>query len=616
MSIITIDFETFYSKEFSLTKLTTEEYVNDVRFEVIGMGFKVDDGKTRWVTDNDIAATLNSFDWAEHAVLCHNTLFDGAILEWIYGVKPAYYFDTLSMARALHGTNVGGSLASLSKLYSLGEKGTEVINALGKNRRDFSDADLDRYGEYCRNDVDLTYSLFLTLSSKEFPQLEFDLIDMTIKMFTRPQLMVDDFLLMQRLDEVKRDKSELLSMMKGKLGCETEEEVRKKLCSNPQFAEVLQAWGVEPPVKISPTTGKETFAFAKNDEGFIALQSHEDPTIQQLCAVRLGTKSTIEEKRIERFIEIGNRNSGYLPMPLRYYGAHTGRWSGFDSVNMQNLPSRDKKKKALKNSIFAPPEHVVINCDSSQIEARVLAWWAGQDDVCSQFANGEDVYSIFASKVYNRPITKANAIERFVGKTCILGLGYGTGAEKLRHTLKTQPPGADLQLKECQQIVSVYRSTNYKIPELWNECDKALNAMLNGKNYGWLGEHEAVWVGKDGIRLPNGLRIRYPNLRLIEGKMVYDSRYGVNNIWGGAMVENIVQALARIVVGQQLIWVQEQLGLRAALTVHDAGVWVVPAAEADSALAGIMKIMSAPPDWCATLPVACEAKYAERYGEC
>lgn len=627
MSIITIDFETFYSKEFSLTKLTTEEYVRDPRFEVIGMGIKVDDGKTQWFTGNDIAATLNSFDWSEHAVLCHNTLFDGAILEWVYGIKPGYYFDTLSMARALHGTNVGGSLASLSKLYSLGEKGTEVINALGKNCRDFSDADLARYGEYCRNDVDLTYALFLTLSEKGFPQLEFDLIDMTIKMFTRPQLMVDDFLLTQRLEEVKRDKNELLSMMKDKLQCETEEEVRKKLCSNPKFAEVLRAWGVEPPIKTSPTTGKEAFAFAKNDEGFIALQSHEDPTIQQLCAVRLGTKSTIEEKRIERFIQIGSRNAGFMPMPLRYYGAHTGRWSGFDSVNMQNLPSRDKKKKALKNSILAPPEHVVINCDSSQIEARVLAWLADQDDVCSQFANGEDVYSIFAGKIYNRPISKANPVERFVGKTCILGLGYGTGAEKLRHTLKTQPPGADLQLKECQQIVSVYRSTNYKITQLWNDCDESLKALMNGKGkgFGWIGHNCAVQMIDGGIRLPNGLMIRYPNLRLEDGKMVYDSRYGVNNIWGGAMVENIVQALARIVVGQQLVWVQEKLGLRAALTVHDAGVWVVPKAEAETYMAQIMEIMSTPPEWASgnrhykhykILPVACEARYAERYGEC
>ena len=142
---------------------------------------------------------------------------------------------------------------------------------------------------------------------------------------------------------------------------------------------------------------------------------------------------------------------------------HTGRWAGSDKVNFQNLPSRDKKKKALKNAVVAPDEHVVINCDSSQIEARMLAWLAGQGDVVQQFAKGEDVYSIFASKIYGRDISKKDPIERFVGKTCILGLGYGTGALKLQHTLKTSPPGADLSEEECKDIVSLYRTENDKI---------------------------------------------------------------------------------------------------------------------------------------------------------
>jgi DNA polymerase len=617
VSFITLDWETYYSKEFSLSnKMTTEEYIRDPRFEVIGVGIKVDDEESRWFSGSheEIKQWLNQFNWSESAVLCHNTLFDAPILEWIFDFHPAYYYDTLSMARAVHGLEAGGSLAALVERYNLGKKGTEVQNALGKNRRQFSSGDLHDYGRYCCNDVDLTYRLFRVLSV-DFPQLEFDLIDLTIKMFTRPQLMVDDFLLTQRLDDVKREKVELLATLKSKLSCETEEEVRKLLASNKKFAEVLGAWGVDPPLKISPTTGKETFAFSKTDEGFLNLQAHEDPFIQQLCAVRLGTKSTIEESRIERFIDIGNRNGGWLPIPLRYYGAHTGRWSGLDSVNLQNLPSRDKKKKALKNSIITPPGHVIINCDSSQIEARVLAWLAGQEDVNSQFANGEDVYSIFASKIYKKTISKANPIERFVGKTCVLGLGYGTGAEKLRHTLKTQPPGADLKLDECKNIVSIYRSTNYKIPELWSECDKALDAMLNNRDHGFIDANDTVWVGRQGIRLPNGLYIRYANLRLDDNKMLYDSRRGPVNIWGGAMVENIVQALARIIVGQQLLWVQDA-GYRAALTVHDAGVWVVPEAEKDIAMGRITEIMSRPLDWCPTLPVSCEAKTGLRYGDC
>jgi DNA polymerase I-like protein with 3'-5' exonuclease and polymerase domains len=616
MSLITLDFETYYSKDYSLSKLTTEEYIRDKRFEVIGVAFKVNNNPTEWVTGthHDIQKRLKELDWENSALLCHNTLFDGAILSWVFGIEAGVYMDTLCMARAVHGVDAGGSLAALVKRYNLGEKGTEVVDALGKKRGDFDSGDLDRYGGYCRNDVDLTYSLFYVLAER-FPRSELELIDMTLQMFIKPTLKIDDGLLMDRQEEIKTEKSELLRGLMSVLKAENEEEVRKKLCSNKQFAQVLESFNIKPPVKTSPTTGKETFAFAKNDEGFIELTQHEDPVVQQLCAVRLGTKSTLEESRIERFIRIRGRNRGRLPIPLKYYGAHTGRWSGMDSVNLQNLPSRDKKKKALKNSVVAPEGSVVINCDSSQIEARVLAWLAGQASVVEQFRKGEDVYSIFASKIYDRPISKKDPVERFVGKTCILGLGYGTGALKLKHTLKTQPPGADITEEEAKRIVSVYRNENDKIPDLWSECDRALNDMMKGVNRSYaLGQGGALWVTPDGIELPNTLKIRYANLRLEEGKMVYDSRKGPVNIWGGGMVENVVQALARIIVGEQMIKIREKY--RPVLTVHDAAVIVAPKDDVEEALEFITKIMSTAPEWCADLPVACEAKWGESYGEC
>lgn len=617
MAFVTLDFETYYSSEFSLKKLTTEEYINHKLFEVIGVGIKIDDGKTEWYT-RDAKKALEQIDWANSALLCHNAQFDGAILAWRYGIVPAKYFDTLCMARAIHGVDAGGSLAALAERYMLGKKGTEVVDALGKRGGDFSSEDLASYGRYCRNDVDLTYKLFIRLLEEGFPSPELDLIDMTLRMYMEPVLMVDDALLVTRLEEIKQEKSMLLSGLMGKLGCETEEDVRKKLASNPQFAALLAEFGIDAPTKISPTTNKETYALAKNDEGFIELTEHDDPFIQQLCAVRLGTKSTIEESRIERFIHIGARNRGRLPVPLRYYGAHTGRWSGSDAVNFQNLPSRDKKKKALKNSVVAPHGHVIINCDSSQIEARVLAWLAGQEDVTKQFANGEDVYSIFATKIYKKPISKANPVERFVGKTCVLGLGYGTGAKKLQHTLKTQPPGADLPEDECKRIVDLYRSANHKIPALWHECDLALNHLAawpaGAKDYA-LGQHKCVWISAQGIRLPNGLHIRYPKLRKSNDRFIYESRKGIQSIWGGAMVENIVQALARIIVGEQMLEMRRQ-GYRPVLTVHDAAVIVVKKDEQEQAVKAITTVMSTPPSWAPGLPVSCEAKYGESYGEC
>lgn len=620
MSFVTLDFETYYSKEFSLSKMTTEEYVNNPLFEVIGVAMKIDDDEPVWFSGkhDEIKAWLNQVDWANSAVLCHNTQFDGAILAFTFGIIPAKYFDTLCMARAIHGVDAGGSLAALAERYMLGKKGTEVVEALGKRRSEFSKEDLARYGGYCINDVKLTYNLFIRLLEEGFPSSELDLIDMTLRMYTQPVLSVDDALLVTRLEEIKEEKHTLLTGLKSKLGCETEEDVRKKLASNPQFAAVLAEFGIDPPMKISPTTNKETYALAKNDEGFIELTEHDDPFIQQLCAVRLGTKSTIEESRIERFIGIGSRNRGRLPIPLKYYGAHTGRWAGADAVNFQNLPSRDKKKKALKNSVVVPPDHVIINCDSSQIEARVLAWLAGQEDLVQQFAKGDDVYSVFAGKVYKKPVSKKDPVERFVGKTCVLGLGYGTGAKKLQHTLKTQPPGADLPEAECKRIVDLYRQTNYKIPALWHECDLALNHLISWpkgtKEYA-LGQHKCLWITEQGIRLPNGLHIRYPKLRKENDRFIYTSRKGVVNIWGGAMVENVVQALARIIVGEQMLEIRKQ-GYRPVLTVHDAAVIVAHKNDMEQAVATITTVMSTPPAWATGLPVACEAKYGESYGDC
>lgn len=619
MSFVTLDFETYYDSDYGLKKLTTEEYICNPKFEVVGVSMKIDDDAPMWFsgTHNEIKAWLNQVDWRSSALLCHNMMFDGAILAWRFGIIPAMYFDTLCMSRAIHGVDAGGSLKALVERYGLGEKGTEVGNALGKHRSDFTSEDLARYGAYCINDTQLTFKLFNALLAEGFPTSELHLIDMTLRMYTDPVLCIDDALLVDRLDEIKEEKKTLLSGLMSKLNCEDEESVRKKLASNPQFAAILKEHGVEPPKKISPTTGKETFALAKNDEGFIALSEHDNPFIQQLCAVRLGTKSTIEESRIERFIGIGGRNRGRLPIPLKYYGAHTGRWSGMDAVNLQNLPSRDKKKKTLKNSVVAPQGYTVINCDSSQIEARVLAWLAGQGDVVEQFANGEDVYSIFATKIYKKPISKADPVERFVGKTCILGLGYGTGAAKLRHTLKTQPPGAVIDESEAKRIVDLYREQNDKIPALWRECDNALGhlaAWPTGTEPYALGEHNVVWADARGIRLPNGLYIRYPKLSSENRQYFYESRKGKISIWGGAMVENIVQALARIIVGEQMLEIRKRY--RPVLTVHDAAVCVVPTGELQDALVYITSIMSTPPTWAAGLPVACEAKFGQSYGEC
>ena len=407
MNILTLDFETFYSREFSLTKLTTEEYVRSDDFETIGVSVKENDNEAVWFsgTHDEISKFLYSFSWCNSFALAHNAMFDSAILSWRFGIKPMAWLDTLSMARATDGLEAGNSLAKLVDRYSLGQKGTEVLNAIGKRRQDFSTFDLHAYGEYCINDVELTYKLFHVLVER-FLKSELQLISLTTKMFSEPVLKLNTPLLEQHLMQVKTRKEKLLA------ACISDKDT---LMSNPKLAELLISLGVEPPMKISPANGKDTYAFAKNDEGFKELANYPDERVQAIVAARLGTKSTLEETRTQRFINISLR--GDMPVPLRYYAAHTGRWGGDDKLNLQNLP----RKSLLKDSIIAPKGFILIDADSSQIEARIVAWLSGQQDLVDAFERKEDVYKIMASSIYNKAVKDITSEERFVGKTTILG---------------------------------------------------------------------------------------------------------------------------------------------------------------------------------------------------
>jgi DNA polymerase I-like protein with 3'-5' exonuclease and polymerase domains len=426
VDIITLDFETYYAQDYTLSKGTTEEYIRSPRFEVIGVAVKVNDGPTEWFsgTHEETRAFLSRYDWANSFALAHNTMFDGAIMSWRFGIKPKVWLDTLCMARALHGVEVGGSLKAVAERYGVGEKGNEVVNAKNKRLADFTREELSRYASYCVNDVDLTRDVFKIMVEK-FPKQELKLIDLTLRMFIDPVLDLDTGLLETHLDKIKDWKDELLD----KSGTTKED-----LMSNPKFAELLKGLDVDPPMKISPTTGKETYAFAKTDEGFKALAEDEDVRVQALVAARLGNKSTLEETRTQRFIDISKR--GLLPVPIRYYAAHTGRWGGDDKINLQNLPSRGPNAKALKRSIIAPEGQMIVEADSAQIEARVLAWLAEQEDLVTAFANKEDVYRKMASKIYGVQEEDVTKEQRFVGKTTILGAGYGMGAPKFQLQLK------------------------------------------------------------------------------------------------------------------------------------------------------------------------------------
>ena len=603
--LITIDFETYYDNDFSLTKLSTEQYVRDERFVAIGFAYKIDNEKSVWVCGADnVIAKLRSLPWDDALVLCHNTAFDGAIMSWRSGVKPKGWLDTLSMGRALHGVEAGGSLKAMAERYNAGVKGTEVLDAKGKHLYDFTSADLDAYGRYCKNDVDLTYDIFHKMMAAGFPKIELKLIDITLQMFIDPVLRLDDNALARHLEDTAAQKQgHLVNALKAigrkdlavkqVLGdAETRADVRKVLMSNLQFAAMLGGLEDEAgakvvpeiPMKISPTTGK----------------------------------STLEETRTQRFIDIGKR--GTFPVPLKYYAAHTGRWGGSDSVNLQNLPSRGPNAGKLKKAILAPEGYVFIDSDSSQIEARTLAWEAEQDDLVSAFAKGEDVYKIMAAAIYGKTVEEVRDTkehpERFVGKTTILGAGYGMGADKFQAQLKTF--GTEIVREEAGLIINTYRTTYAKIPALWRESQEALKCMVRGQTM-HLCRNNLLTIDEHGILLPNGLHIYYNGLREIvddEGKrqFVYTTRKGAIKIYGGKVVENFTQAIARCIIGEQMLKIAKRY--KVVLTVHDAIGIVARQEEADEARAYVESCMRWVPSWAEGLPVNCESGMGLSYGDC
>ena len=630
MNLVTLDWETFYSPTFSLTKLTTEEYVRSNEFEAIGLSIKVNDRTSEWFPKPDIERGLALVDWSDAMVLAQNTAFDGAIMSWRYDIRPKAWADTLGMSRALFPHEKSHSLKAQAIRMGVGEKGTEVENALGKRYKDFTPEQLARYGEYCCNDADLTYQIFMMYMEMGFPKKELQLIDTTLRMFTEPSFVLNGEKLKDHLALVKERKLALLENVRDNAlsSCNDPQLVREVfangteslktlLMSNDRFAEALVGLGVAPPTKVSARTGKVAYAFAKTDEEFQALRDHENPEVQALVEARLGNKTTIEETRTQRFIDMSTR--GAFPVPLRYYGAHSGRWSGQDKINLQNLPSRGPDAKQIKKTIMAPPGHVVIDCDSSQIEARCLAWLAGQEDFLDAFRREEDVYKLMASQIYSVGIADVDKQQRQVGKTVVLGAGYGVGHVKMQMFLKTQA-GVEVTLEEAKRIIDAYRTSAHHITDLWSSSSMGLKHLVSGQPY-TIDVPGIIRVdpGK-GLTLPNGLHIQYPELRVRtdaesgKAEMVYTSKGLPVRIYGGKCVENYTQAVARCVVAEQMLRIGKRYQPK--LTVHDAVAIVVPEGEADDAVAFVEDCMRWVPKWATGLPLACESGMGESYGAC
>jgi DNA polymerase len=613
MGIVAIDFESYYASDYTLNRMSTIDYILDPRFQLIMAAVKEDHQPSEtFVGIEAVRERLSRIDWDNSAMLSHNCVFDAGIMSWRLGIEPALYLDTFSMARALTHHKLGSSsLAKVAEHLGLPPKGQEVHSAKGWGLADFqaNPEALMAYRSYCRHDNELCRMIFDRFMTV-FPTSELPVIDMTVRMFCAPQVMLDPHVLAEHLAEVRARKAQMLARVGHLDPC--------VFSSNPQFAALLERHGVEVPRKVSPATGEETWALAKNDRAFKELCSDpEQPEeVQTLLAVRVGSKSTQEETRTEKMLALSlkhwpdNLGQGWAPVPLRYFGAHTGRFSGSDGFNWQNF----KRGSRIREAIKAPEGYRIVHRDSSQIEARVNAWLADCESLLEAFRQGRDIYSEFASEAYARTITRADKLARHVGKTVILGSGYGMGAERMRHTLFIGQGGISVEVsdEEAAALVSLYRARYPEIPQLWNKCDQLARSLMVGSSVSTPYIKDCIKTAPEAIWLPNGLPLNYRNLRKqvitnTRSEMVYDDPYDTpRKLFGGKITENLCQALARIVITEIMTRVKASSDSVPFLTTHDSLDYCVPEDEAEAMDALLEAEFARAPVWAPGLPLASE----------
>jgi len=618
---IFLDFESYYDRTYSLSFLSPVEYILNKNWETLGCAVAIDHEPAFLLPQDEVAGFLRGIK-QPYAAITHNALFDACILAYHYAIHPDALFCTLSMCRATiwHSIPNGRvSLKNVLKFLSLPEKTDFVQQMAGKHWKDLvADPGLMMgFTGYALNDVEGCREIFFKLR-KDFPGQEAYVMDRVIRMATQPVLYVDIGRLSDYRVVVQQKKRDLLARI-------TLSEPGQ-LMSNDKFATLLLAYGVNPPMKASPTNPhKKIYAFAKTDYAFTDLLEHEDIEVQALVAARLGIKSTIEETRSTRLINIGlctyeAFSEPLLPVPLKYGGAHTHRYSGDWQLNMQNLSTR--KSKAIRSAIYAPPGYTIVAVDASQIEARIVAWLAGQTDLLDMFRNGIDTYKAFAAIIFGTGVTPVSKEQRFVGKTCILGLGFGMSDLKLWRTItnlaREQGINIEITIESCRQWVQTYRATYAAIWRCWQDMGNLIHAMANGYSDGW--SVGSCPVEGTTIILPSGLKLYYDNLRMEDGEYWYNQAQYRRKIYGAKLLENVVQALDRqhvVMAGLRTEERAKALGIdaRVLLNVHDENVHCVPDEQALTLASIALEEMRRNEPWSKGLPLAAEVKLGKNFGE-
>lgn len=658
MKFITLDFETYYGDGYSLSlkDVTTESYIRDPQFLVHGMGVKIGSSPSRWIPKDKIPAALKVLDLPNNAMVGHNLQFDGSILGWHYGVYPKVYIDTLALSRALvgphtirHGLKYVAELLcnmtkmdELSKSYNLRVLPQHVMERLidyciGAPRwvegNPEGKTTFAQGGHWEAGDTELTWAVLQKLLP-HFPKAELHSLDWTIRAFTDPKLYLDTDRLAAYREELKQTKIDVLKAA----GLDD----RKVLMSNQKFAEALEYYGVDVPTKVN-AKGKVTFAFAKTDQGLKDLLEHENPDVQALVAARLEHKSTIEETRSALYHAASVR--GAWPVGYNYAGAQvTQRYSGNKGGggNPQNL----KRGGTLRKCIYAPEPYLLGVADLSQIEARITLWLGmqitgadGEEAKALQvMAEGGDIYGWFGTRIYGKIINKEETpVERQISKSAVLGLGFGMGAGRfIEYCKQANIHGITPEFAEF--VVHLYRDTFQGVAKFWRQATKGVDGLLKGVDgYPLPNTNPVVWTARDpifnqpSIVLPNGLHIKYPGLNKDgNGDVTYLDGAKFVKLFGGKTTENIVQALAALVMRMQ----KRELSkfYRVVMTTHDELVALIPEDHGDEhewsekkqmwkkTGDGIfskkaIEIMTKPIDFLPGLPLAIESDTAYTYGD-
>lgn len=653
---LVIDFETYYDTEYSLGKLSTIEYIQHRLFDFTGVGTQIlndpvlgEDLKPQFNFKPDIELcitqlqTTYGFNFDAVTVVIKNAKFDATTLKEKFNIHPLHIIDIDDLLRH-YDARMSHRMKDVTEMFGLKPKGkTENFKGLHYEEMDKEKkAALQSYG---LDDIDIERDLFkILLSLLTNPAMEIPLARHTLDLYLRPRIQFD----FKKAKELQGKMQEKIDNIITEVGVS-----KTALSGNKSFVKLLKAAlpddeGV--PMKLGKRGNIP--ALAQEDDGCKYLLSHSIKEVRNLMRARQLVKSwPLHIKRIQNMTNQAIVTGGKLRVPLHYYGAHTGRWSGGEKINLQNLGGRgrtgagiDPLISAMRSLLCAPDGFIFPIVDSAQIEARLLAWIAGERGLLDGFRKGEDIYSVFASELFGCPVHKPTnndsdieiktlKIRRGFGKDAILGCGYGMGAKKFyqrcRENTDLRPlfDSGEYDFKFIDNLIGTYRTTYEKIPAFWKSIEKMFKWVIKypheimtwsiytkedvKKDPRLLGKSMlTLWKQNNTVylQLPSGRCLTYRHCR-IDGKGTIQWHWG--HLWGGSITENIIQAIARDLLGYWILEFEKN-HLPVVLHSHDEIVSLVKENDVNI-LDDAIKLMSQGPVWAEGLPLGAEGELSKVY---